>query len=343
MARPKNLTPTYRLHKPSGTARCWVGGAWLNLGNYNSPESRAEHGRVVAELAVAAAPRPPHAPAAPATGFTDVTVNEILLGFLRHAAAHYRRPDGTPANEVAQYKQTLRLVCELYGHTLAREFGPLALKALRQKMIDAQWSRKLINQRIGRVRRVFKWAVENELLDVSVLQALATVPGLQEGRTAARETAPVEPVAEEHVTATLPFLRPAVAAMVRVQFLTGMRPGEVCHLRPFDIDTSGPVWLFRPVQYKTRHRSVCRVRVTGDGTSRADRVWSFPWHPRNRVGTTEANCENRRRRHRPCPPITTANPRAPTPNRARVPHRPKPRSPYRTSCAITQERSCCTQ
>ncbi len=27
-----------------------------------------------------------------------MTVNEVLLGFLRHADAHYRRADGTPTN-----------------------------------------------------------------------------------------------------------------------------------------------------------------------------------------------------------------------------------------------------
>jgi hypothetical protein len=56
MARPKNTVPTYRLHKPSKTARCWVAGKWVNLGRYNSSESRAEYARIVAELAVAPVP-----------------------------------------------------------------------------------------------------------------------------------------------------------------------------------------------------------------------------------------------------------------------------------------------
>ncbi|MEO2092036.1 MAG: site-specific integrase [Gemmataceae bacterium] len=113
-------------------------------------------------------------------------------------------------------------------------------------MIAAGWSRKRINQRVGHVRRAFKWGVENELVPPAVLHALAAVPGLQAGRTAARETTPVEPADDAVVDATLPFLRPAVAAMVRVQRLTGMRPGEVCQVRPADLDTGGPVWKFTP-------------------------------------------------------------------------------------------------
>ena len=40
--------------------------------------------------------------------------------------------------------------------------GAFALKAVRQRMIVKGWSRSTINQSIGRIRRCFKWAVENE-------------------------------------------------------------------------------------------------------------------------------------------------------------------------------------
>ena len=260
MARPKNTVPTYRLHSPSGTARCWVAGRWVTLGKYNSPVSRAEYARIVAELAVAPTTGQP-TPASPRAA--DVTVNEVLLAFWRYAEHHYRRADGTSTNELPQFRQTFRLVRELYGHTPAGEFGPLALKALRQRMIDVGWSRKLINQRVGRVKRAFKWAASEQLIPVAVFQSLATVSGLQVGRTVAREMPPVEPVAEAHVRATRPFLRPAMRVMVEVQRLTGMRPGEVCQLRPCDIDTTGNVWRFSPLQFKTKHRGKSRVVVIG--------------------------------------------------------------------------------
>ena len=66
---------------------------------------------------------------------SDITVNEVLVKFLDHAERYYRREDGTPTNEVSQFKQTFRPLRELYGHTPAREFGPLALKAGRERMI----------------------------------------------------------------------------------------------------------------------------------------------------------------------------------------------------------------
>jgi integrase len=42
--------------------------------------------------------------------------------------------------------------------------------------------------------------------------------------------------------------------MVEVQRLTGMRPQEVCGMRPVDIDMTGAVWEYRPSRYKTEHR-----------------------------------------------------------------------------------------
>src|SRR5262249_4945300 len=73
----------------------------------------------------------------------------------------------------------------------------------------------------------------------------------------------VGPVAEEHVLAVLPFVRPPVQAMIRVQLLTGMRPEEVCRLRPADIDTSVPVWVYRPPRHKNAHRGKHRAVAIG--------------------------------------------------------------------------------
>lgn len=55
------------------------------------------------------------------------------------------------------------------------------------------------------------------------------------------------------VEATLPCLPQVVADMVRFQSLTSCRPGEVCTLRPSDVDRSGDVWAYRPERHKTEH------------------------------------------------------------------------------------------
>ena len=126
MGRPKNSVPSYLHHKPSDTARTWVGGKYVTLGRYNSPESRTEYARIVAEHA-AGCVHP-----APSSG--GPTVNEVLA-YLKFADQHYRRPDGSATHEPTELRYCARPLRLLYGHTPAAEFGPLALKVVRQKMV----------------------------------------------------------------------------------------------------------------------------------------------------------------------------------------------------------------
>src|SRR5262249_10171384 len=124
-------------------------------------------------------------------------------------------------------------------------------------------ARGVVNQRVGRIVRAFKWGVENELVPVAVLQSLKAVRGLAKGRSPARETAPVKPVPESYVDAVLPFVLSPVRAMIQLQRVTGMRPGEACVMRACDIDMTGPVWLYRTEQHKTSWRGHQRVIALG--------------------------------------------------------------------------------
>jgi integrase len=227
------------------------------LGRHNTPESKAAYFRVVQEWE-ARGRRLPDREAG-----TGLRVNELLERFLDFAERHYCRPDGTQTAEVANFKHSIRTVREMYGLQPATAFGPLALKAVRERMVSAGLCRGVTNQRCQRIVRAFKWAVSEELIPESVWRALTTVRGLERGRTQAREPEPVGPVSEAAVEAVLPHLSPTVTAMVQLQRLTGMRPGEVCRVKASDIDMSGSVWLFRPPAHKTAHRGRARVVALG--------------------------------------------------------------------------------
>jgi integrase len=138
-------------------------------------------------------------------------------------------------------------------------------------MVKKDWSRTYVNAQVDRLRRVFRWAVEEELIPVTVYQALRAVESLRCGRTEARETPKVRPVRPEDVEAALPFLPPMVRAMVGFQRLTGCRPDEVCRVRPLDLDTGNPAcWVYRPGsdrgqhgQHKTAHHGHERMVLIG--------------------------------------------------------------------------------
>ena len=265
MSRRPNSVPTYRLHKPSGqaviTLRLPNGSRKdIYLGVYDSPESRQEYARILGEVSVA----PITGVAAPTTNVRwDLTVNELLLAFLEHARRHYRHPDGRLTSEIHNWNKVVQVTGDLYGHSLVREFGPLALKAIRQRLIDDELCRKVVNRRVAGVRHIFKWGMGEELVTPEVYTALTAISGLQKGRTSAYETEPVEPVDDAVVDATLPHLNRVVAGLIEFIRHTGCRPGEACMIRRCDIDTGGAIWLYRPPHHKTAHRGKCRTVAIG--------------------------------------------------------------------------------
>lgn len=251
MARPRKSIPVYRLHKQSGQAIVTVRTADgkrrdITLGEYGSPESKAEYERIIADyrLGTGIAAR------TNGGGAQSYTINELLIQYVRHAEGYYRHPDGTPTRAADNVKDAVRPLRLLFGHTPAKEFGPLDLKTIQRVMVENGLSRKVVNQRIGRVRQFFKWAASEELIPATVHSALQTVRELRRGRTAAKETEPVKPPPAGHVERTLPFVRPAVGALIRLQLLTGARAGELVVMKAEDIDRSGDVWVYRPGSHK---------------------------------------------------------------------------------------------
>ncbi len=249
----KAKVPSYCRHKASGRAVVRINGRDHYLGPYGSDQSHAEYARLIAEWRVIRQTATAKSKAAPVTADPSLTVSEVLLKYRDFASEYYSR-NGKPGKEYVEMRMALKPLRELYGHTLAREFGPLKLQAVRQQMIDSDLSRGVVNNRINRVKRFFRWAVSEELTPSFVYEGLRTVAGLKKGRTSARETDPVRPVADEHVDAVLPHVSPQVAAMIQLQRRTGMRPCEVVMLRACDIDMRNDVWVYRPSDHKNAWR-----------------------------------------------------------------------------------------
>ena len=255
MPRLSNQTPKYRKHRASGQAVVTLDGRDFYLGPHGTRASRREYDRLIGEWMQ-------NGRCLPTQETTDLTITQLAASYWKFAKGHYQK-NGRCTRVTPGIKIALRFLRQLYGDTQAADFGPLALKTVRQAMVEAGQSRRYVNDNVDRIRRMFKWAVAEELVPASVPQALSMVPGLRRGRTEARETAPVLPVDVETVEAILPHLSLVVADMVRLHRLTGARPAEVCIVRPCDVDTTGDVWLYRPESHKTEHHGRERVIFLG--------------------------------------------------------------------------------
>jgi integrase len=301
MSAKPNRIPSYRLHKPSGQAVVRIEGRDYYLGKHGTEESQEAYRRLIAQWL---SNGQPHTPAVRHVGLPSLSINEIILSYWRFAVQHYRK-DGEPTSQQGRIRSALRPLRRLYGHTPACDFGPLALKAVRQAMIEDGWSRGFINSCVGCIKRLFKWSVENELVPPAVYQGVQAVAGLRKGRSGAKETRPVRPVPEPLVEAVLPLVSAQVGAMIGLQRLTGMRPEEVTAMRTCDIEMAGAEWAYRPASHKTEHHDVERVIFLGPRAQQVLRPWlrqngeEYLFSPREAEET-----RNARRRARRATPLT---------------------------------------
>jgi hypothetical protein len=166
-------TPTYRTHKATGQAVVTLNGKDIYLGRFGSPASKEKYDRVIADWLANGRTLPA------ANSFAIV---EIIDQFWTWAGQHYRHPDGSATSEVSEFRYALRPLAYLHGMTPACDFGPLAFKAVRQLLVSgydhpryghqAPPCRRVINNRMERIKRMFRWATENELVHPSIYHGL---------------------------------------------------------------------------------------------------------------------------------------------------------------------------
>ncbi len=330
MPKLTKSTPKYRKHRASGQAVVSIEGHDFYLGPHGTKASHTEYDRIICEWLA-------NGRRLPAEEQGDcLTVTEVLNAYRKHANVYYR-DTGTKRGTFNNQKPVLRAIRVLYGNKPSADFGPMALKAIMHKFASEGLSRGTINERAQLIKRIFRWAASEELIPASVPQALQTVEGLRKGRTKARESKPVLPVPEADVQATLPHLPEVVCDMVRLQRLTGCRPGEVCLIRPADVDSTEDIWTYQPEHHKMEHHG--RERVIFIGPKGQDILrkyllrpeWDYCFSPKdsearrrflaNQARKTPLSCGNRPGTNRKAKPQRSAGKRYTNDSYRRAIHR----------------------
>jgi integrase len=237
--------PPLKHHKASGQGYVRIDGRVIYLGKHDLPETQQKYHRLVAEWLAGGRQLPVEA--------DQITIIELCARFWKHAQDYYRKPNGEPGKELHHFKQALKPLRKLYGHMQAVDFGPLALRVVRDAMIKNGWCRRHVNHNIGRIRRMFRWATENEIVPGSIFHAIQAVAGLKRGRSEARESEPVRPVPMADINAVRPYVSRQVWTMIQLQLHTAARGGEIVRIRPCDIDRSGKIWTYTLSEHKTAH------------------------------------------------------------------------------------------
>jgi integrase len=235
--------PSFRHHKATNQGYVELNGRRLYLGRYDLPQTRESYDRLIAEWLTNGR----QLPVAP----DERTVVELCADYWTYCQDYYRGANGRTTSTVDCIRQALKPLRRSYGSVPAAQFGPLALRAVRQVWIDQGLARKTINSRTSEVKRLFKWGASHELIPGQTYRDLKAVEGLRAHRSGARETQPVRPVPLSSVEAIEPHVSRQVWALVQLQLLTGARGGELILMRAVDLDMGGTLWTYSPTIHKT--------------------------------------------------------------------------------------------
>ncbi len=240
--------PRLKRH-PSGRAysRWKMGGKTHEryFGKHGTPDAATAYRRFGVEWANGSYdPQPAGASAG------GISAGSLAARWFAHCLTYYVK-DGKPTSEITLCRAAARLVNDLHGDRRATEFDPAALRVCRDTLVARGLVRNTCNAYVSRVVRMFAWGAAQSLLPAAVHGSLVLVEQLAPGRTVAPDRERKRPATDAQIEATLPHLAPSdlvrrakLAAMVRLQRLTGMRPGEVCALAASDLDAVGEVWRY---------------------------------------------------------------------------------------------------
>lgn len=252
MPRPKSARPAYRSHV-SGQAIVTLDSRDFYLGEFNSPKSNARYLELLAIYQANGLTMPMEVPTHQHDA--EITVGQVVSDWKEHVKDR---------SDIVRYRPLCDVIEIEYADFAAAEFGPRRLKELRDTLLaDGKRSRKWINEQIQTVCRIFKHGVSAELIEWDTYNKLTTLEPLKRGCTTAREQKPREPVPLAAMVATVKELTPVLASMMRIQLATGMRSGEVCRIRPCDVDRSGEHWIYRQGSHKTEHYGVVKAVPIG--------------------------------------------------------------------------------
>jgi len=258
--RRKGEAPVMRHHKASGRAYVYYDRKPHYLGPWNSPEARRAYATWIKAWEAANVPR------AEFKRGVVVTVGDLVAAHNEYADRHYRRRDGTKTDEVRAMRRCSRELVERHIDDDVEAIEGRDLRAIVEIWIAAGISRKSVNKMLGKLKRIFRWGAGRNLVTEATAARLWLVKGISAGE-GGRETDEVAPVPLRTLARTLKAMPVDLAAMARVQYYCGCRPGEVCAMAPGEIVRGGSfrvegrtvkippgLWVFLPGQHKTAKR-----------------------------------------------------------------------------------------
>jgi integrase len=249
----RNSFPHYPKKKHgSGQARIRLNGKDCYLGPFGSNVSKKKYAELAAQFAGSQVMPDPQKHKA--------TIGELTLAFLK---AHSEMPE----KEVWHYKRICKLLNRRHGHLPASMFGTGELSRLRTSLLAGDWmtaeERKhpkagpwsvfMANRGVNKIRSLFRWGEEQGHVAPGVYAHLQALRPLSKA-TQARQTKPRQGIDLPALLAILPHLPPSVAALLEIQWWSGMRPSEAVRMKADNLEQREGVWFYWLLEHKNAWR-----------------------------------------------------------------------------------------
>ena len=252
----KHRVPKVGRHS-SGQARVTLSGQVHYLGEYGSPEAANRFAQLLQQWELGGR-RPLRATA---TVASVGTMAGLIADYLAHVDGRgkYRMADGRVTSARLRLGRNLNYVAAAIGELQLHRLRPAHMRQAVEALVGRQsLARTTVNKAVARFAAVLQWARGAGRIDKIVLRDL-----LDELRPFSRDDLPNRehkvqkyvPSADEvaKIAAAAP---PVVGAMIRAQFASGARPGEIIAMRWSDLDRRDPeIWTYtvRSEHAKTAH------------------------------------------------------------------------------------------
>ena len=304
--RPASSTPvtraprTRRLPKigrhSSGQARVTLGGVVHYLGRYGSLEAQRRYVELIEQWQRDGC-RPPKRGVSCVQSCT--TVRDLLQLYLDtiDRTGRYQKA-GRPTTQRRYVERVCRSFAEHCGDVPVGRLNKGLLVTWRDRIEeDRGQTRTTINKKQAAVKRMLAWAAERDLVPENVWHAMNSVRPLRRGEVGDRPERgkPRRAVTWAEVVQVAEQCSPQVAAMLRLQALTSMRPGEVVSMRWSDIDrsqTNHDGWVYRVRNGKTSHHGTETTYLLKDQAQAI--LAGFPATPNAHIFSPRTAMEERR-------------------------------------------------
>ena len=185
-----------------------------------------------------------------------VTVKELLQKYRIHASKTIAKVESNKQHPDYTFIDRVEKFLKPYMDWPAKDFGPDELLDVQKAMIEhryyigekeKRYTRRGINDNINWIRKIWKWGMGRCMATAEQIQGFEEVKPLRIGTTLAPDNTKRKRVTQEEIEKVINCLGNVVGDMVRLIWYTGMRPTEVCSMRPCDIIRDDEdCWLYIP-------------------------------------------------------------------------------------------------